>query len=266
MKIKRNPLLILSVLCFAGCSEHDSESSVSTLSEARAKALMELHNRTPQSGVLGNFVDAISSSNYKAAFQNLPTKLRSAWTEERFAKDWTEIKRLVGDTWGPWVTDSFSGTAPQGAYQQATYALSSDWNATASVELVSMQTDEGSRIVKVHIRIPSAEPPQDHVQDLVGKFLDAMLSKNFDFASQCIHPSVNAQYSTQTLQQMSLILGGSTEATTRAHYRLCANTVWYDAIRVMPTEAPATFMELITSTENGETHIMALSFKGRLRK
>ncbi|MDZ7616309.1 MAG: hypothetical protein U1E05_04850 [Patescibacteria group bacterium] len=226
---------------------------------------MGRHAEITESSILADFVNEISSNEYATAFSLLHPKLRSAWTRDRFTNDWTTIKNQIGDAWGPEATGSFSGTSPQGAYEQATYKLSTDYQSISSVELVSMQTDEGTRIGKAHVRVPEAEPQQAKTKELTDQFVNSMLSKDFDAASQLFSSAHRTQYPPQVLQQLASVLGGSVDATARSHYRLCANTVWYDAVRLTPTTDPATFLEIVISTDTGTPEIVSLSFKGRTK-
>ncbi len=74
-------------------------------------------------GVIANFVRTLSARRYEAAVTLLHPKLREAWTVDRFANDWRDIRMQAGAEWAPEVISTYSGTSAQGAYNQATFRL-----------------------------------------------------------------------------------------------------------------------------------------------
>jgi hypothetical protein len=251
-------------LALSGCSERDSDSTQGVLN-ADTREVMRRHQEITQEGILADFVEAISVGDYDLAFGMLHPKLSEAWTLQRFAQDWEDIKKHISDGWKPEAAGSTSGSSLQGAYEQATYRLDSNWQSVSSLDLVSRETDGQPRIVRIQIRVPHSGGSSKTAQARTNEFVGAMLRQEFESARGMLSSTCEARYPPEVLGQIAPILGDSIEATSQEHYRICANTVWYDAVRLTPRDDPATFLELVISTDTNPARIVGLSFKGRLR-
>jgi len=250
-------------LSLAGCSDDASDSGPSGPSDTQE--VMRRHEQITEESIVADFIKAISADEYNRAFGLLHPKLSQAWTQERFGQDWQDIKKQISDRWKPEPTGSMSGQSPQGPYEQAAYQLDSNWRSVSSLEVTSMPVDGQTKIVNIVIRVPHLSEPPDAVQALVKEFVNAMVAKDFNSVSGMFSASSKAKYSPDILRQLSPILGDSADATSQTHYRICANTVWYDAVRLIPVNDPATFLELVASTDADSAEILALSFKGRMK-
>lgn len=257
-------LVAMFALSLSSCSDDGSESKRAVAPDT--KGLMRRREEIAQQSIFADFISAISTGNHRLAFNMLHPKLSGAWTQERFTQDWKDIKKQISDRWKPEPTGAMSGQSPQGRYEQAAYRLDSNWRSASSVELTSMEVDGQAKIVNISIRVPHPNRPPDAVQVLVKQFVDSMVAQEFESVSEMFSPSSKAQYSPDILRQLSPILGDSAEATSQDHYRICANTVWYDAVRLIPADDPATFLELLLSEDADGAKIVGLSFKGRMKR
>ena len=254
--------LVLVIL--VGCSDHQSDAEPPP-KEPAAQELMERHREITEEGILAGFVSAISASRHERAFGMLHPDLAKAWTQERFAQDWMDIKAQLAAGWQPEAVGSFSGQSPQGPYEQASYRLDSDWRSVSSVELTAMQSEGQPKIVLVQVRIPHADGPPNEVDARITEFVKRMVAGEYEPVVAMMSPTCKAQSPPQLLQQVSPVLGGSVDATSRDHYRICANGTWYHAVRLTPTDDPVTFLEVIVSVAEGSVQIEGLAFKGRVR-
>ena len=252
--------LVLAILVGA-CSKTDDASSA--IQSIDPQVVLQKHDEITQSSVISEFMENVSAENYAGALQLLHPKLAEAWTSERFAQDWIEVRSMLSEQWGPEASGSFSGMSQQGKYEQASYRLSSDWSSLASVDLTSMLVDDADRIVQIRMSAPYENNPPQEVIKLSDEFLNALSGGDFPKAHSLIAATNRAQYPTSMLEQLRPIIGPSASDGKRNYYRLSINTVWYDAISFTPSNEPATFIELIIESSSGNAQIVALSGKMR---
>ena len=162
-----------------GCSDHSPEPTLS-VAGADADSVMQKHVEITQIGIHAEFINAITKNKHDQAFSMLYPKLSEAWTKERFALDWNNIKKQLPSGWNPEATGSFSGNSPQGLYEQATFRLESNWDSIASLDLISMKIEGKNNIVKIHIRIPRVDDAPIAVVSLTNDFIEAMLAENYE--------------------------------------------------------------------------------------
>ena len=263
--MKRYASLAAVVLVILGGCSDDQPGAEPLPKEPAAQELMDRHEKVNEEGILAGFVSAISAGRHERAFGMLHPDLAEAWTQERFAQDWRAIKGQLSADWQPELVASFSGQSPQGPYEQAGYRLDSDWRSISSVELTAMQSEGQPKIVLVQVKIPHAEGPADEVDARITEFVEYMVAGEYESVAEMLSPTCRAQFPPQLLQQVSPVLGGSVDATSRNHYRICANGTWYHAVRLTPTDDPVTFLEVIASVAEGAVQIEGLAFKGRAR-
>lgn len=262
MKIRLHPFFVIfTVFLLGACSEEDSAAD--NKRDPAAQAVMQKHAEVTQAGVIADFVRALTAEHYEAAAAQLHPRLTEAWTVARFTQDWRDIRAQAGEKWGPEAMGTYSGISTQGAYDQATYRLLSDWRSLASVELVSMEVEGTKRIVKVHIRVPYRDAPPPVVASTTNAFVAALLRGDTGAAQELITPAQRSKYPADLLNYIRPLLGEVTESTTKTPYRFGANSVWYDAVRLTRPENPASFLELAMTRKNGLAQIVYLSFKGR---
>lgn len=252
------------LVILGGCSD-DQSGAEPPPKERTAQELMDRHEEITEEGILADFVSAISAGRHERAFGMLHPDLAEAWTQERFAQDWMEIKGQISPDWQPEAVGSFSGQSPQGPYEQASYRLDSDWRSISSVDLTAMQSEGQPKIVVVQVRIPHADGPANEVKARTTEFVGCMVAGEYDSVVEMLSPACRAQFPPQLLQQISPLLGSSVDATSRDHYRICANGTWYHAVRLTPTDDPVTFLEVIVSVAEGSVQIEGMTFKGRVR-
>jgi|GEM_PF-4514120 len=228
-----------------------------------SETAIQRHIQISQRGILADFVQAVSSDDVTPAFELLHPKLREAWTAQRFEADWTAIKKSVGSAWRPQAMETFSGSSPQGFYEKATYHLDSDFRSIDSVELTGLQQGDSQQIVQIYVRIAQTDPPSQAIRDWVGRFMDDLLAEKYDAASTAIAEGHRKQYPPQVLRMVGSIFRDSSKPPPRLYYRLCANSVWYQAVRISATNDPAVFLEIILSTQPDKLQIGALTFKAR---
>ena len=75
---------------------------------------------------------------------------------------------------------------------------------------------------------------------------------------------LRSQYTPPVLARLKQILAPSPQGPRTSHYRLSANTVWYDAARIGAPDDPMTFLELIMDSTADPVQIVSLSFRGRI--
>ena len=109
----------------------------------------------------------------------------------------------------------------------------------------------------------SAEVPPA-ANAVADKFITSMLAEDYVAAQKTFAARSRPQYTATMLSRIRPILGTSPNDTLRFHYRLSANTVWYDAVTLKQPDDPATYLELIMSTQSNTTEIASLTFKGRM--
>lgn len=220
--------------------------------------------RTGPDSIHGQFVHAISTRDYEPALAMLHPKLSRAWTLARFSRDWTDIMDQAADDWSPEITNTFTGASPQGVYRQATFRLVSDWRSVASVDLVSMKIDGEPRIVRIHIRVPYQDGPPRAAADRADAFIAAMQREDYDAAHVMLAAPLRPQYTPPVLAGLKPILEPSPQGPRKSHYRLSANTVWYDAVRIGAPGDPMTFLEFVMDSTADPVQIVSLSFRGRI--
>ena len=247
----------LSGVLLSSCSERDGGA------EPSAAAAMRKLEEITKRGILADFVKAISEDEDDKAIALLHPTLAEAWTKERFSHDWKGVRKQLGGGWQPTAMGSFSGSSPFGPYLQATYRLASDCRSLASLDLTSMQADGKPAIVKIEMRVPYAGNAPAEVNGLTDRFLAAMLKEDYAAAGEMLSDSARASYPREMFAQIRPTLGKSPQSTSRNLYRLCANTVWYDAVRLTPTDDPACFLEIVVSHGQGRGEIVFLAFKAR---
>lgn len=268
MEVARKPIVktysigtVVLMLLVGACTKGDDATSA--VQSIDPQVVQQKHDEITQSSVISDFVGEVSAENYADALQLLHPKLAEAWTSERFARDWKAVRSQLDAQWGPEATGSFSGMSQQGQYEQASYHLSSDWRSLASVDLTSMLVDGANRIVQIHIRTPYETDPPQEVVALANKFLDALSSGDVAAAHDFITAANRAQYPISMLEQLKSIVEASANDSEKNYYRLSANTVWYEAMRYTPSNGPATFLELIIESSNGNAQVVSLSGKMR---
>jgi len=256
-------ILVLICISVCGCSD-GAEKSSSSASSVDTDKLMEQHDAITKKGILADFVESISDGKYDQAFMMLHPKLSKAGTKERFVQDWQSITNQLLPGLAPEPTGSFSGRSPQGPYTQATYRLESNWRSTASLDLVSMQVDGKTKVVKIHIRMPSSDALPEKIASHANSFAEAMLKEDYKTVQNLFSKSTGQQYTPAILGRIKPLLGDSKESTVQSYYRLCANSVWYDVVLFQQPNSPAQHLELIMQNNAMKTEIVSLTFKGRM--
>jgi len=246
------------------CSDKSSKSEIE-ISETQKKAVAEAHEKIAKEGILPDFISKISEYEFVDAIGLLHPKLKYAWTIDRFVSDWKTIREQLSNRWRPEATGSFSGNSPQGPYEQATYRLSSDWKSSSSVDLVSMKIDGQNYIVRVYVRVPYKENPPKSVTETFDKIAKLIFSENYQEIEKLMTPSCKKQFPAEVIGKLRPILGKEDTSIEKNYYRFCANTVWYDAVRLNQAGDGFTFMEFILSSENNKTKIVSLTFRGKMR-
>lgn len=231
---------------------------------AAGNASNPVRARTGPESIHKSFVSAISAREYESALAMLHPKLSREWTLARFTRDWTDITDQAASEWSPEMTGAFTGTSPQGVYQQATFRLVSDWQSVSSVDLTSIRVDGTPRIVQIQIRVPHRGAPPGAVEDRTDQFIAAMQREDYDAVRAMLDASLRQTYAPSVLAQLKPLLGPSPQNPPRTHYRLSANTVWYDAVRLGSVDDPMTFLELVMDSTADPVRIVSLSFRGRI--
>lgn len=221
---------------------------------------------TTRKEILTSFVDAISRQEYDGALSLLHPKMSEAWTRKGFARDWAAIRRQLSGDWHPKLTSTFTGQSPQGPYEQVSYRLVSDWRSIASVDLTAMSIGGEPKIVQIHTRVPVTGAPSQAAEARIEKFVEAMLREDYSAVQLMFAPERRQQYPPGMLARIRPILGDSQRSTSKLHYRLNVNIVWYDAVRLASPNDPASFLDVIMEAESDRSQIISLSFKGRLRQ
>ncbi len=247
-----------------GCSDSSSESN-SKISEAEKKALTKTHDKITKDSILSDFINRISENDFDDALLLLHPKLKDAWTTDRFAKDWKNIREQLSEMWGLEATGSFSGNSPQGPYEQATYRLSSDWRSLSSVDLVSMKNEGQEYIVRVHVRVPYTENPPKSVTETVDQLTNLIFNEKYKEAEELMTPNCKQQFPAEIIKQLRPVLGNDKTKIEKNYYRLCANSVWYDAVRLNQNGDGFTFLEFILLSENNKSKVAKLTFRGKMK-
>jgi aspartyl-tRNA synthetase len=247
-----------------GCSDNGSKSEIE-ISETDKVAVAEAHEKITKEGILADFINKISENEFDDAIVLLHPKLKNAWTIDRFVSDWKDIREQIADRWGPEATGSFSGNSSQGPYEQATYRLSSDWRSSSSVDLVSMKTDGQNYIVRVYVRVPYKEDPPKSATETVDKLAKLIFSEKYKEVEGLMTASCKKQFPAKVIGQLRPILGKDETKIEKNYYRFCANTVWYDAVRLNQSGDGFTFIEFILSSENNESEVVSLTFRGKMK-
>jgi len=214
---------------------------------------------------LADFVNKVSENEFDDAIALLHPKLKNAWTTERFAGDWRDIREQLSDRWGPEATGSFSGNSSKGPYEQATYRLSSDWRSSSSVDLVSMKIDGQNYILGVYVRVPYKEDPPKSVTGTVDKLAELIFSGKYKEVEGLMSANCKKQFPAKVIEQLRPILGKDEIKVEKNYYRFCANTVWYDAVRLNQSGDVFTFIEFILSSENSKSEVVSLTFRGKMK-
>ncbi|MDF7800649.1 hypothetical protein P4C99_14320 [Pontiellaceae bacterium B1224] len=252
------PALLCIVMC--SCSDRPAKSVPINDPDAASRK----HEQITRQSILFDFVQAISSNHYDVAFAMLHPKLAEAWTSARFSNDWKSLKARRPSKWNATATESFSGTSPQGPYEQAVYRLGSDPRSSPSLELVSMLAEGKSCVVKVYIRLPESDQIPALVSAQTSAFISAMLQEDYRSVQALFSESGKAQYTAAILERIRPFLGDTPDHTATTYYRLLANSVWYEVIMLRPPNDPATHLELIMQYSDSSVEIVSLNFKGRM--
>ena len=247
-----------------GCSDNSIESK-NKISEEEKKAVTEAHEKITKDGILADFINKISKNDFDNALLLLHPKLKEAWTNYRFVKDWKSIREQLSAKWAPEAIGSFSGNSPQGPYEQATYRLSSDWSSLSSVDLVSMKKNSQDYIVRVHIRVPYKEYPPKSVTETVDQLANLILSEKYKETEKLMTPNCKRQFPAEIIKKLRPILGNDETEIEKNYYRFCANTVWYDAVRLNNVGDGFTFLEFILASDNNKSKIATLTFRGKMK-
>lgn len=223
-----------------------------------------LRAQAGDTSIHSRFVSAISDRQYESALAMLHPKLSREWTLARFTSDWAEIADQAASDWHPEMTGTFTGNSPRGVYQQATFRLVSDWQSVTSVDLISMNVEGEPRIVRIHIRVPYRGAPPKNVAAAADAFVESMLRGEYGIVRGMFETTLRQNYTPSVLAQLRPILGTSPQSASRSHYRLNANTVWYDAVRLAPPDDPMTFLELVMDSTATPVRIVSMSIRGRV--
>lgn len=234
--------------------------------KAADSAAQPLLARAGDTSIHSRFVRAISDQQYESALAMLHPKLSREWTLARFTRDWAEIADQAASDWHPEMTGTFTGNSPRGVYHQATFRLVSDWQSITSVDLISMNVEGEPRIVRIHIRVPYRGAPPKNVAAVTDAFVASMLRGEYGIVRGMFEATLRQNYTPPVLGQLRPILGTSPESTSRSHYRLNANTVWYDAVRLAPPNDPMTFLELVMDSTATPVRIVSISSRGRVSR
>lgn len=260
----KNLLILILFFLLSACSDNGLESEIE-ISETAKKAVTDAHEKITKEGILADFIKKISENDFDGAIELLHPKLKDAWTTDRLANDWKSIREHLSDRWGPEATGSFSGSSTQGPYEQATYRLSSDWRSLSSVELVSMKDDGQEYIVSIHARVPYRENPPKLVTETVDHLTYLILNERYKETEELMTSNCKQRFPAETIKNLRPILGNEGAEIEKNYYRFCANTVWYDAVRLNQHGDGFTFLEFILSSENNKSRVATLTFRGKMR-
>ena len=260
----RNLLILILALFFVGCSD-DSPKSKIKIPEGLDKEIEKAHERITKDSILADFINSISHKKYEDAILLLHPKLREAWSNERFVKDWDGIREQLAEKWQIEVTNTFSGNSEQGPYDQVTYSLSSDFGTLSSVDLASIKIDGKDNIVQVFIRVLYKENPPATVTETIDRLTNLMFNEKFNETEKLMTLGCKQQFPAETIKKLRPILGSDESKIEKNYYRFCANTVWHDAVRIKQSGNFFSFLEFILSSENNESKIAALTFRGAIQ-
>ncbi len=245
-----------------GCSEENSNSKAQN-DETTKQEVSQTHQRITEESILADFIVNISAKRYQEAFSLIHPKLQDVWTSETFEHDWTAIREQLSDRWQPEATGSFTGQAAQGAYQQATYTLDAVWDSRASLELISMNENGKKYIIRIHIRVPYQSNPPQSIVDTAQQFVMALRHEKYMEATELMTEKGRQQFHPDILKQLRPIIINNQSDVEQQFYRICANTVWYDAVKLHPKNEGFTFIELILSSQDNIPIIETLTFRGK---
>ncbi len=255
-------ILLFLLVFFLGCS--DNTDSNFKLSKKDIKDMDKTLDRITKDSILVDFIDNISNQEYEKASLFIHPKLMTVWTNKRFKQDWKEIRHAV-KTWAPEVTSTFSGKSQQGPYEQVTYKIDSPWNSLSSIDLISMKSEGSEYIVRIHIRAPYLNETPKSVEEVIDQFVQLLFSGQYQEISNLLSQNCKSQFPAESIKRLKPILGKNKSKIEKRYYRMCANTVWYDAVRLNVQDDVFTFMELILSTKNQKTKIETLTFRGAMK-
>jgi hypothetical protein len=257
-------LIFIILIQVVGCSDNSTESQLK-ISEAEKVAVAQAHESITKSSSLAVFMNELSDKNYEKAIALLHPKLKDAWTEEKFEKDWRGIRNQLSTEWGPEATGTFSGNSTQGPYEQATYRLSKDWRSLSSIDLVSMKIDGQESIVRIHLRIPYKDHPPDSVIEITNLLTNLIFNEKYSEAEEFMTQNCKKQFPEETIKQIRPVLGSDESKIEKNFYRFFANAIWYDAARLNQADNGFSFLELILTSENNKSKLASLSFRGALK-
>ena len=224
---------------------------------------IKAHGKITKNSIISTFIDDLNNKNYKSAFSLIHPKLAAAWTFKRFENDLKEVRSSVNN-WKPESTSSFTGNTPQGKYVQASYRLGSNWKSLASIELIAKPVSNKDKIIRIHIRIPYSKEIPETAKKITKKFISAIQKKDYKSAHNLMTPNCKLRFPQKVLSYFRPVLGNIPSKLTSTFYRLNANSVWYSAVNIGSTDDPASYVELIISTDKPEAEIISLNFKGRM--
>ena len=186
--------------------------------------------------------------------------MRSEWPRERFSKDWDTIREGVVVDWAPEATSTLYGRSLDGFYEQVTFRLGQD----CFVRLTSIHNGEEMQISHVTMRIPNDIAPPEKIRELTNRFVNVLLSEDFDAAAELFVPAVRTGNTTDELQFAASLLAPSEDATRRDYHRSFANGVWRDAVQLTRKNDPMTYLLIVMSDDTDPPQILNLSMNAKV--
>lgn len=128
-----------------------------------------------------------------------------------------------------------------------------------------MKDDGPERIIRIHIRVPyTGEMPQS-VVNATEQIILAFQDEDYLKITELMTPNCRQQYPQQVLEQLRPVLINDQGDVEKDFYRLCANTVWYDAVKLYPKGNSFTFIEFILSSHGNTSEIVTLSGRRKMQ-
>lgn len=249
---------MFALLALNGCYSNDktSRQDKTYLSNQQAEACLNLDKNCIQA----DFISLISKSKYKNAIELLHPELKKAWTIENFKNDWMEIRQQISEKWQPVIIEEFSGMSETGSYKLIAYSLERCYKQIPSVGLASMDVDNQQKIVDINIRVPYKTQVSEEIPSTTSGFISALQNENYDVIETMMTAECKREFPRPALLELHSVLGDDISKASRKYYRICANTVWYDAVRLQ-LDTPLSFVEIVIQSNFMGTKIVGLNCK-----
>ncbi|MCA9118235.1 MAG: hypothetical protein KDA79_24355, partial [Planctomycetaceae bacterium] len=225
------------------------------------RELLRIHEQYHSVGLPADFLRAVTSRNFDSAFELLPAEMRNAWTAERFTADWSDIVRQAGESWLPRTVEEDSPRNLPAPFQRTLYHLYTSGNLPATAEFLTKQLGDESELVVLQIQLPASEIPATATA-AADEFFNRVIEGELEAAAEMFVPAAQPGAG-RLLQRLAPLLGLSISASSRNGFRLCRNSVWYCAVRLTPTDDPATYVELVMTEDQDPVRLINLQYRVR---